>query len=483
MSFTPEIEPKKHSNKNTLISIGIALLMLLSFIGGYFMQRLTRPPQVQTIVEVVELIDKVGYVYDPTTGEYVELDGDKVAESIANNFLDQYSTYYTKDEYDKIKEEAKGNYKGFGVSYDLVNNRVIKVVGNSPAEEAGLKVGDQISAGKKETDAQFTDLENGQAVSEFLTICNESQYTFKVVRDGAVQPVEISMKKAAYRATYVKYYDSEGSVTFDYNDKNELQVVENKGTDKTLPELAAKTDVCVVKLDAFEGQAFEQIKKAFEFASNKNITQLVLDLRGNGGGQLDILQNICSLLITGKGTDAVRIAYAQEKERVEGFSAVATSRCMFEKISIIADENTASASESLIGAMLYHHGEKYNNETYSAKDYYSYYNNDTCTVFGYGRLILVGADDTARTYGKGIMQTTYQLASGGALKLTTAKLFWPDYLQRKENATCIHGTGITTKMGAKAATAEQALARAIAALNENAIVNPAPSTPEQPPVA
>ncbi len=476
MSFTPDTQPKKHSNKNTLVALGIALLMLLSFIGGYFMQRLTRPPQVQTIVEVVELIDKVGYVYDPTTDEYVELDGEKVAESIANNFLDQYSDYYTKEEYEKIMEEAKGNYKGFGISYDTTNDCVFKVVGNSPAEKAGLKAGDVIIAGKKAGDVDFTDLSDGPSVSDFFTLCDAlSEYTFKLSDNS-----EITMQKAEYTATYVKYYDSEKSVSFTYEGKT-LQLVENES--ETLPELSGRGDVFVVKLDSFEGGAFEQIKKAFDYAKGRGRSKLVLDLRGNGGGQMDILIKICSLLINGNGSEPIRIAYAKEKARVDGesFSAPATSTCAFEKISIVADENTASASECLIGAMLYHHGEKYNNQPTKPEeesnkkewDEYYKYNNEECSVFGYGRLVLVeNGEGVAKTYGKGIMQTTYRLESGGALKLTTAKLYWPDYLQKKEAATCIHGTGIATSMGAIAAPAADALARAITALGENAIVNP-----------
>ena len=85
------------------------------------------------------------------------------------------------------------------------------------------------------------------------------------------------------------------------------------------------------------------------------------------------------------------------------------------KIAVLADENTASASECLIGAMM---------------DYGSM-TEET--------LVITKNGDTARTYGKGIMQTTYVNPTGGdALKLTTAYIYWP------VSHTSIHGTGIRT---------------------------------------
>ena len=85
------------------------------------------------------------------------------------------------------------------------------------------------------------------------------------------------------------------------------------------------------------------------------------------------------------------------------------------KIAVLADENTASASECLIGAML-----DYGTLTRDA-------------------LVITETNGVARTYGKGIMQTTYvNFTHGDALKLTTAYIFWP------QSHTSIHGIGITT---------------------------------------
>ncbi len=95
---------------------------------------------------------------------------------------------------------------------------------------------------------------------------------------------------------------------------------------------------------------------------------------------------------------------------------------------MLANYNTASASECLLGAML---------------DY---------GTIGYGDIYLSEIDGVARTYGKGIMQTTYYDYDGGyANKLTTAQIYWP------LSDTCIHGRGILPEDGANTVTAAAAV--------------------------
>ena len=103
-------------------------------------------------------------------------------------------------------------------------------------------------------------------------------------------------------------------------------------------------------------------------------------------------------------------------------------------ISVIANERSASASECLIGALICY-GD----------------------IFSADRLIIEkNLDGVAKTYGKGIMQTTYKLISGGAFKLTTARILWPD-------GTCIHGKGIYTSEE-NSVLKEHAVERAISTL-------------------
>lgn len=102
---------------------------------------------------------------------------------------------------------------------------------------------------------------------------------------------------------------------------------------------------------------------------------------------------------------------------------------------VLANKNTASASEALIGAMQFYGAGGFNLDKLVCE-----YN---------------GNRKDYSTFGKGIMQTTYSLSTGGAIKMTTAKIYWPD------QETCIHDVGITPKNEKNCVNEGMALTRAI----------------------
>ena len=144
-------------------------------------------------------------------------------------------------------------------------------------------------------------------------------------------------------------------------------------------------------------------------------SKLILDLRDNGGGFMDILSAISSYLVYGENKNAL-VSYAVHKNG--GTESFYTAGDNFNRditsIAVMANINTASASEALIGAMLYY-GRAF----------------DTTKL-----VIEKNSQGVARTYGKGIMQSTFQFLEGDAIKLTTAYVYQPD------KTTCIQGKGI-----------------------------------------
>ena len=180
-----------------------------------------------------------------------------------------------------------------------------------------------------------------------------------------------------------------------------------------MAHLSAETAyVCFTQ---FEGDAAEQMESALDFMKERGRSKLILDLRDNGGGYMDILTKIAAMLVYNGGQGNFLVAYADAKTGGIPFNTSAYNyKDHIEEIVVLADENTASASECLIGVLA------------------SYGEN-----FSLDNLVTIkNAKGVGKTYGKGIMQTTYQLISGGAFKLTTARVLWPD------KKTCIHGVGI-----------------------------------------
>ncbi len=404
---TIENKVKKRKPKISIVRILVALLIVLSFVGGFFTRHFIASDNVKTSSEIISIIEKYAYIVDKN-GNLIELDESDYAEALIKGLNDYYARYYTKEEYDNIKKQQKGEYSSFGISIEQKKNQypeIIGVVGNSPAEKAGVKVGDIfISAKTDESEV----LLNSVDVAEYLnSIDKNTTVTFGILRNG--QPQSIQITKSSYTATYVKYYDSESQARFDFESK---KFVREEGE-----EIDVSSDTALIRLDSFEGDVSYQLGKALDFMLANNRTKLILDLRNNGGGYMDDLTAVSRHLIYNNGQKTL-IAVAKSKTSSENFyMSGPIPRENITDVVVLANKNTASASECLIGAMLCY-GEK---------------------NFSKARLIIeTDGKDSQTTYGKGIMQTTYLLSNGGAFKLTTARILWPN------RETCIHGTGIDT---------------------------------------
>ena len=406
MEKTENKVKKKDITKKVVGIVSIFLSLVLAFMAGFFANHITSPKSIKTTSEVIEIIEEYGYVVDEN-GNLKKLTETDYANALVTGLLDRYAKYYTKEEYQKKKNQQKGQYSGFGISIDSTDEYpvVVNIVGNSPAESAGIKLGDKILSGTaNEQTVRFNLVDMGDYLNGLE---NNAQVVFEVERNG--EKLFISVIKSSYKATYIKYYDNQGQIIFDFDNGLEERV-EDKRID-------VDSDTALIKIESFEGDVAYQLKKALEYMQKNNRTKLILDLRNNGGGYMDDLVAVSRQLIYNDGK-ATLIAYAQGKGDSESFYMYGQEKNeSITDVVVLANEGTASASECLIGAMLCY-GEK---------------------NFTKEKLILEkNSDGVARTYGKGIMQTTYLLSNGGAIKLTTAKILWPDM------STCIHDVGIRT---------------------------------------
>jgi carboxyl-terminal processing protease len=218
--------------------------------------------------------------------------------------------------------------------------------------------------------------------------------------------------------SYVFYRTKDASYTFTGAKAMEL-------TKRGEPLSCLDEDTAYIRLIQFTGRAASLMKKALTLFKQEGKKNLVLDLRGNGGGNLDIMQEIAGYFCKNAKGNAPLVAVADYGEKRERFDATGNVYKKYfaedSRICVLADVGTASASEALMGAML---------------DY------GTIT---YGDICLTETRGIARTYGKGIMQTTYimDVFKQDALKLTTATIRWPI------SNTCIHNRGILREDGTK----------------------------------
>lgn len=473
------------TKKRILITLATVLVVLTSFFGGFFTQVALRGESETVVSDILHIMDDVGFVYDIETDEYVKLDKDKIAQLIAGNFLDGYSAYYTEEEYEALKKRNAGDYSGFGIkcisSKQLDTNVITEVICNSPAFNEGMRSGDKVvSISILGHDYPIT---NGFELKQAVELARDGQDTvFTVERNGESQALTFTVAKAKYNVSYVTYQDSETFMYFSPKYGQRMQsvgdaigVIEEIPNER--PEYNVDTDgdgekddsIAYIKLSAFHGDVAKQFGAAIEYmVEERGRTRLILDLCDNGGGSMSILQEVASYLLDGS---ELLIATASEKLDgndtdgyfAEGYSSTdyLTTENNFnqkiQEITVLANRNTASASECLIGAMNY---------------WQDAYNKGNLVIVGspngYERDDVPDDEIEYRTFGKGIMQTTYDLTSGGALKITTAKLLvksgWSGH---KDGYVCIHNVGIHALEENRAPDYEWAMNRAIKILQDN----------------
>ncbi len=300
------------------------------------------------------------YILEDLTNEEL-MDG--AYQGIMDVLDDKYADYYDKEEFEKIRRHTDGSYGGIGIT--LTNDwEIVGVAENGPAQEAGIRTGDIIRKVQ------------GIVIADSDLSLEELQAQLK----GSIGDVKTM---TLYRPSTDTEYDVE----------------------LTLQEIVTQTvfwhmldqEIAYLQITAFDKVTQEQFNTAWqEIQESGAMKGLVLDLRGNLGGNLDTVISIANTLVP-KGL----IAYTEDKagNREEYYSE--GEGCGV-PMAVLVNEYSASASELLCGAL---------------KDR--------------GVAKVVGVT----TYGKGIVQTTWSLSDGTAYKMTTGKYYTP-------NGVNIQGTGI-----------------------------------------
>ena len=406
----------------------IALTLALTFALGFFTRCITEIRSYRTFNEVLDLINKHSVYVE-------EIDLATLTKAGVKGVLsaDKYAKYYTEEEYDKDKEQDEGNYSGFGLNFYTGTNKIYSAVYNSPAERAGIKAGDII---KTITYNNFVyEIQDYEDVSRALSSVKTGEqaifYIEREIPDG-LEELTLTLTKEEYKAGYIRYFDNE----------RELKVRTNENGDYYLKEFTQNKNAILddktacIEITEFSGDLAYQLELALGYMKDNKKEQLILDLKNNGGGRLDILQEVCALLLPSSAKSGDLLVLAKQKNGEKEYCLKNQGENDFIKnMVVLANYNTASASEALIGAMHY----------YGAGGF-----NLSKLVCEYNE-----SRKNYSTFGKGIMQTTYGLTSGGALKLTTAKIYWPD------KSTCIHDTGIIPKNAENYLAKELHLTRAM----------------------
>lgn len=429
---TNDKKPKKIWTAVIAVASAI-LLMTGAFFAGYFVYASKLDSGMKSLIWVKETIQRE-YQYDVSDKEFY----DAVFGGI-NDMLDDYSEYLTADDYAQTLDESTGKWSGLGIQFSTMdkagNSRitVVRVSGNSPAFFAGVQEGSEIIA-YGDDEESLTQAQTFALFKDYLAEKEEREPFLLQMREGgdAGAVRTITIQKEAFIESYVLYRSNEAS--YSYTGENA-----NQRTQGNHPLLALDNDTAYIRLAQFNGGAAEQFDDAMSLFKAEKKKNLVLDLRFNGGGYMDILCSIAKYFCKdGKGGNPTVSRAKYKNGKVVDFLADANVYYDYfseeSKIAVLADNGTASASECLIGCMVDYGALEYEN-IYLCERVAQKTENGTVQTF-----------TEYKTYGKGIMQSYFSrdwTSVSETLKLTTATVCWP------VSGKCIHGVGVTEEDGAK----------------------------------
>lgn len=413
MSIKEKWFNSKPETKKTIKIISCSLAGIFIFFAGFFTYYFTLGKDARSFLWFKSKIQSE-YYEDISDEEFWE-----AAKSGVEGILDDYSTIYTADEYDEVVNSNKGNRVGVGLSFFSGTTLIYKTAINSPCFFAGILEGCFVT-GVGKTQTEMVDTFTSTAMNdEFAKYAEGESFCLRissVSKEDTVNVDYYTIEKKEYTESYGYYATSSESWSL-VNGENGVKWTKFGNGISYL-----QSDTAYVKLVQFYGNAYSCMLNAAKQFKADCKSKLIFDLRNNGGGSVDVMCSISSLFLknaTGKKNLVMRAEYGNGKvEKFYSKDNLYNEYFNGSKIYVMANHNSASASEGLIGALV----------SYGTVEY--------------SDIFVSKIGESCRTYGKGIMQTTFvNYVTGEAIKLTTAKIYWP-------NGNCIHGKGVTEEDGA-----------------------------------
>ena len=291
---------------------------------------------------------------------------DNIYKAYVNAYGDKYTVYYTADEYAKIQESSNGAYYGIGVVVRKNDDGTILVVepyDGAPGKEAGMRKNDVIVT------------VNGESVAD-----QDLNSVVAKIKGDEGTTVNIGIRR-------------DGS-----DDIAELTVTRRKVEIKTVAYEMLDDSVGLITISEFDKVTAQQFKEAYAQLETLGMKGLVIDIRSNPGGLLNVVVDMLDEILP----DGL-IVYTEDKYGNRQEYNGSNPDVIDVPLAVLVNGESASASEIFAGA-----------------------------VQDYGAGTIIGT----QTFGKGIVQTIRRMSDGSAIKYTMAKYFTP-------KGQDIHGHGVT----------------------------------------
>jgi carboxyl-terminal processing protease len=272
--------------------------------------------------------------------------------------LDPHSSYISKKDIQAMNEPLQGNFDGIGVEFALINDTLTinSTIPGGPSEKVGIRAGDKIIAVDGEV-ISGTGLTN-ERVHKYLRGPKGTKVTVSVVRRGVQEPLEFVITRDKIPLNSIDSYYVTGD------------------------------DIVYLRLTRFAATSYREMLDAL---SELRVVPkgIILDFRGNPGGYL-----LAAIQIANEFLDKGQLIVYTEGRSVKRMDEFANGSGILKNIpvAVLIDENSASASEIVSGA-----------------------------IQDWDRGLIIGR----RSFGKGLVQQQIPLQDGSALRLTVARYHTP----------------------------------------------------------
>lgn len=299
-----------------------------------------------------------------------EVDQEALVNGIYSGYVnglgDPYSVYYTKEEFEDLMESSSGTYVGIGAylneNPDTGHVYIVKPMPESPAEEVGLLADDIIMS----IDGEDTTGMDAATVASTVKGPEGTKVTLGIMRKNETALLTFELERRTIEAPTVSHEMKENQTGY-------------------------------ITISEFDDVTTAQFEEALKDLNDQEMKSLILDLRDNPGGNLDVVVDIAGNFATDE-----LIVYTEDKNGKKREYKSKAEKTVDVPVMVLVNGNSASAAEILAGCI---------------KDY------QTGELLG------------TTTFGKGIVQQVLPLDDSSAVKLTVSKYFTP-------KGGDIHGIGI-----------------------------------------
>ena len=332
------------------VILGLVLGQMLNFSNGVGFAAGSKEAKIDKLIHYIEesYVDKVD-IDSLLDGAIEQILGD----------LDPHSVYISKEQIAQVRESMQGNFVGIGVQFTVREDTIVvsRPIEGGPSYQAGIRSGDRILMADLDT-LYGRGLSNAEIVKKLKGEDN-SRVALTVYRKATNEQLEFNLRR--------------GSIPI-----------------KSVPVYYMITpDVGYLKLDRFSRTSYREFKSGLDFLQGRGMQTLVLDLRGNPRGYIDIATRITDEFLP----DKKLIVYTKDNQgKIQNEYASSYGAYEQQPVYVLIDEDSASASEIVSGALQ---------------------DNDRGVIMG------------RRSFGKGLVQQELELGDGSAVRLTIARYYTP----------------------------------------------------------